>query len=254
MRKTLFFIAVAALLSIPSLHAGVAIAAGGDADRYAVRDGALYVDGKAAKSDVTFNEINPARLTDTAVHFWAALDADGQGGWKALFFSKDGKLVASLPFDSEYACIDVFPSPDTLKVLVAGGQPTGPERDFTLYDLETATDEMSFVGMIGRDPIWVDGLRFAFTLVEATDEDRPFPESRGFTFTFSVMFYDTLSSEETVLKKATKTQDFTLIGISDDKGAAIIEETWVEKFEDWQDEDENRTKTREIMVEFPAAG
>ena len=259
MKKTFLASAMAALLLLPCLHMALAAAPADEAGGYSLRDGKLYLQDSAVDSEVTVNKIEPELLPPgTPVHYWAVIppkesDTGGEEIWTALFFSEKGEFIASLPLEGEFSCAEVFPSPSQKQVLLAGGSPMHAEVHFVLYDLETKKSAMSFTSVRGMNPIWVDGYRFVYTLGDV-GTDRPFIPGKEFGYLFSVGFYDALSSTLTMLKTANYTHNYSLEGTTDGGGAAIILETWVEKVQDWKSKDESKIKTREITVDFPAAG
>jgi hypothetical protein len=230
-------------------------AATDDAAKYSIKDGMYLVQEGVAQPEIEIYELDSTLVSpETSIAYWAVIKQDAdEGNLKIIFFSKDKKSVASLLLKDEFYCSSILPSPDGKKVLLDTGNPRWAERNFTLFDLDTGKSEMSFATLRGMDPRWVDVHRFVYTLVDVA-ENRDFIAGKNFGYTFSIGFYDSLSSGNTILKASDDTHDYSFERITDDGGGAIITETWVENVADWKSEDENKIKKREVVIEFPAAG
>jgi hypothetical protein len=164
------------------------------------------------------------------------------------FYSAQTKKYSFLPRESGGVNAVHF-SPDA-EMFIVESVAEGETNNITL-------ELYAFAGMTSRfktvkaavPPHWIDAGRFAYSRFEpGTSRGRPVDYTNEW---MSLAMYDSVAHEETVLKKATETSDFTLAGVSDD-GLIVVWEEYVDSPKDWADPD--KAKNRELIVPVPPAG
>jgi hypothetical protein len=162
-----------------------------------------------------------------------------------LLYDAKGKKYSFLPLDEEHIGVEnVFFSPDKKRIVVVSRM----SRFFSgisVYDNETLELENTFNGY--SDVWFVDDVRFAFTL---TDENIERPEAAGLWGTSAAIYDPAQDKGCVILKGATATESFIVIGASETE--ITVNVTSVKSSKDWKDVD--KQQETEITVEVPAAG
>jgi hypothetical protein len=209
---------------------------------------------------------NGGVLTDTGWIHWLFADPDAsdeaKGAERGLYFyaEKSGKY-SFMPFGGNGANVNaVHFSPNGAMFIVEGA---GEEEmnDIGLELFSFAEGKSLFkTAKAALSPVWIDAGRFVYSRFEpGTSRGRPddYPDEW-----MSAAMFDAIAGEETVLKKATETSDFSAGVVDEDSGDTLVlndggseirlTESYVDSPKDWEDPDE--MKTRELTVPLPAAG
>ena len=162
-----------------------------------------------------------------------------------LLYNAKARKYSFLPLDEEHIGVEnVSFSPDKKRIVVVSRM----SRFFagiSVYDGETFKLEKTFNGY--SDVWFVDDVRFAFTLIE---ENIQRPEEAGLWGT-SVALYDPDDAKGyVVLKRATATESFTVMGVSET--GITVNVTLVKSEKDWKDIEKQQDS--EITVKVPAVG
>lgn len=136
------------------------------------------------------------------------------------------------------------------------------EMNDVSLELFTTADSVSRfkTAKAAGSPHWIDVRRFVYT---RNDPDQPRDRPDDYPLEgSSALLYDAVAWEETVLKKAGPTSDFSIgfLGdedhdlrvLSEDGSGLILTETYVESGGDWADPD--KYQMRQLTVPLPAAG
>lgn len=204
--------------------------------------------------------------TDAGVIYWLFADPDvsdeAKGAKPGLYFyaDKSGKYSFT-PFGGNGMNVNaVHFSPDGAMFVVEGA---GEEamNDVALELFSFAEGKSLFkTAKAALPPEWIDAGRFVYSRFEP-DTSRGRPDDYPDEWMSAAMF-DAIAGEETVLKKATETSDFSVGVIDEESGDTLVlngdgsqirlTETFVDSPQDWEDPD--KAKTREVSVPVPAAG
>ncbi len=191
--------------------------------------------------------------TEQGAVYWLVMDSRNEESMKdekngVYFYSDFTKKYSFLPLDEEMDRIDGFsfsPDGERFIILRVGGEHS---NSYSLYTFADLSSRFEFRAEYG--PVWVDSARFVYSRYEP-GTSRGMPEDYADEWV-SLVLYDVLAEEETILKAATKTSNFSFSEVNEE-GDIVAEESWVESPEDWADP-ENKVKTREVVVPVPAAG
>ncbi|MDR1978391.1 MAG: hypothetical protein LBQ42_06625 [Synergistaceae bacterium] len=214
---------------------------------YRVRDG--------KKTLIENAEVRSQRIDSGAGGgiFWFTVDSQASevmAGSKSgvYFFDDKGKALRFLPYDYAFTIGDIVFSDDGKQMVLDTG--TWIVRVFFLYDFESLRQKAEFTGM--GQVFWLDGNRFAFTMVEPDAEPRP--SATDFDGWTSVVAFDTLDGRNVTIPvmKATETQNYLLTGVNPDKRELQITESSVKDKKDWVDME--KVKDKELSVPYPATG
>jgi hypothetical protein len=185
--------------------------------------------------------------------YWYAVDPENDAAAKSLergilLYDAGAKKYSFLPTEEEQTRVEnITFSPDKKRMVLACNV-NRFASGLWVYEVESLKLEKSFWGY--SDVFFVDDLRFAFTLIDQKAER---PEAAGM-WGLSAALYDPATGEGyVILKGATKTENFTVMGFANESGDKInVSATSVKSEKDWEDTDK-QTDT-EITVEVPAAG
>ena len=188
--------------------------------------------------------------TNNGRYYWLVINPDIQDESNGLelgilFYLEKTNQYSFLPLVDDSVC-DVHFSPDGSMFIIEGA------GEFAMYDI--GIELFRFDGFTSifktikaaTPPQWVDVGCFVYSRYEPnTSRNRPddYPDEW-----MSLAMYDTLAGEETVLKAATETSDFTFNEIVE--GGVSVLEGYVKSPGDW--EDPEKYETRELTVELPA--
>jgi hypothetical protein len=185
----------------------------------------------------SYERATPALYTNSFYKF-----TDGK---PVLFKAVDELYSEDNPDEPEVSAR--YPSPGGERYVRETGNPAGAEVTFEVYEGE-GNEKLGEINGIRGQVAWLDPVRFAVTRIDGTRSDEA-----PFVYRLSVVMFDTAAKETTVLKDATDTQNFSFRGeFTEDESAVVVTEETVKSKEDWGDEE--KTETREINVEIPAAG
>ena len=164
-----------------------------------------------------------------------------------LLYDAEAKKYSFLPGDEEEIVrIDnVCFSPDR-KTMVVSFSMNRFSSMLTVYDIGTLAPQASFLGF--GDVFFVDGRRFAFTLVEDGIER---PEQAGLWGSSAALFAPDTDDSRVILKEASAKEDFTVMGVDAEGGKIFINVESVESEEDWEDVD--KWHETEITADVPPA-
>lgn len=207
---------------------------------------------------------NGGYATESGWVYWLyanpEMSDEAKGTERGLYFySEKDKQYSFMPFEAENVNALHF-SPDGAMFVVEG--PGELEMNDVSLELFTLVDKTSRFKTVkaAMTPQWIDARRFLFTRNEP-GQPRDRPDDYPSEGTSAVMF-DAISGEETVLKAATATSDFSvgalpedapdLVILSEDGGEILLTETLVDSPKDWADPD--KAKERVVKVPVPAAG
>jgi len=227
-----------------------AFAASGKAS-FVVKDSDWHVENEGKLSDAPTP--NGSQETSSGWIYWLYADPgvsdEAKGAERGMYFYADKtKKYSFMPFGS--ANVNGVHFNGDGSMFIVESVPEGETQNITL-ELFTFADMASRfkTQKAAIPPQWVDAGRFAYSRFEpGTKRGKPadYPDEW-----MSLAMYDTVSKEESVLKAATDTSDFTLMGVGDD-GVLVVWEEYVESPKDWADPD--KADMREVTVEIPPAG
>ncbi|MCR5346752.1 MAG: hypothetical protein K6E38_03165 [Fretibacterium sp.] len=228
-------------------------AAWADVGDYVLKDGKVYrVDGGKEK---LLEDEEPQRAgTEAGLFSWILVDSELSEEMKGskpgiyFFLGDDEKPFGFLPFKNAAACMLEF-SLSGEKLLVSCGEEV--KQDLSLYfiDLEKKSFEKKASFNSAGHCFWVDPHRFIFTSIDVEKGPRT---KGGDDWQCSPALYDTEFEELTILKKATDTVDYIIIGCDHDEGTLDINESSVKDMKDWSDSD--KIEYKEMTIPIPAAG
>lgn len=138
------------------------------------------------------------------------------------FLDNSGKLTAFVPLENDY-CDCLFNPSGTVVIFDCGTSNLRSSQIYTFPQLQKL-DSLETVS----SPIWCDDTRFAYCLAgsQKRDNDSEVPNW------ISLYLYDISAKKSTVLKAATKTEDFLLDAVK--KGEISFERRWVISESDWK--------------------
>ncbi len=211
------------------------------------RDWYWISDGKESDAPTP----NGMQETEIGWLYWLFINPDSnkalKGERKGLhLYSEYTGNYSFLPLDGVDQVNCVHFSPDGERFIIEA-----PAEDI-LIDLYTLADlKGRFSTRKGAmPPIWVDPARFVYSIYEP-GTTRGAPEGYPDEWS-SLVMYDVMTEEETLLKAATETSGYSMLYINED-GDIVAEESRVESPEDWSDP-ENKVEREYITVPVPAAG
>jgi hypothetical protein len=237
------------------------------AEPFVVKDGQWFRQSEGELTEAPTP--NGGEPTDAGWIHWLFVDPDvsdeAKGAERGMYFYvEETEKYSFLPIDAGVNIDGVFLSPNGERFILQS-----PSKEFEDYEIGYRTLEMyAFTDKkpvfrtekAADAPFWIDAARFVYTRFEPGT-------SRGRSDDYpnewmSASMFDTISGEETVLKKATKTSNFSvgvmenvegewLMLVIDDDGIRLTE-TYVDSPKDWADPD--KEKTRELTVPVPSAG
>lgn len=248
LRVVLMFALAAALCpgSRPARADAGAFGAAGDG--YALKDGKVYrtTDGK----ETPLEEAVAHRAgTDKGPVAWVLVDPEDEGmagstSGIQFFQGEDDKPAGFLPLDKAGECDLEFSQSGEKFIAHCTG---GDVPELALYLVEGFARQVVYPVM--GPAAWIDPHRFAFT----RDDRSRGPRGRnGGEGRLSVAVHDSAVDLLTVVREATDTHDFQLIGIDHDKGVLRIMDSFVKDPADWDNED--KVESEETSAPIPAAG
>ncbi|MDR1622940.1 MAG: hypothetical protein LBS00_11250 [Synergistaceae bacterium] len=212
-------------------------------------------DGRVFKGDEELDcEVNDVpKEIEGPIRHWSVIgtgtsDVVKENETGVWFFASGGEFLAFAPLENENECQDIVFSPDGASLVLVTGSGMRPDMFFEVYG-EGMEMIAGFSGIRGA-LAWIDSARFVFTAIGDIREGRF--ANLGYGLRFSVSMYDVPARQLIVLKEATETQNYSLWEVIEDGNAVTVIEESVKSEKDWGDEE--KTETREIRVEIPAAG
>ncbi len=245
MRKRLFGLLVAVLL----LSAVGAFAA---EESYILKEGNVY-QVKSGKETLLEGRHPERSNTDKGLYSWIWVDPalsekmrDSKVGIY-FFLGEDEKPAGFLPLE-DATCSDLEFSPSGEKFLLRSDGPYA-FQELSLYTFDGFVKKKSF--LVVGPWTWIDSHRFVFTQDDTSKGSRgkAVEQLEGW---LSVALYDSALEELSVIREATETQDFILIGVEHEEGVLEVQERSVKDKKDWDDEEKVEGKMTKIPI--PAAG
>jgi hypothetical protein len=184
--------------------------------------------------------------------WWHAVDPETQEEAKGLdvgvlIYSEKTKKYTFISLSEEARAVqNVTFSPDGERC-VAGSMLSRFAGLLSVFELAPVKPLGAFWGY--SDIWWLDGVRFAFTLIDQKVER---PEQAGMWGTSAAIFDPSYDEGYVILKGATATESFTITGTNEDGTELTLSVTSVESAKDWEDVD--KWKDSETTAEVPAAG
>jgi hypothetical protein len=236
-----------------SLLATVAFAA--QPGVFTVDDGEwkMRVDGKLLEAPTP----NGGEETDAGWIYWlfddpSTLDEVKGGARGVHFYSETTKKYSFMPVVEKINLNGVHFSPDGKMFVLESTRDSAPDNvSLELYDFASLAPKFK-TGTAALPPQWIDAGRFVYSRFEpGTSRGKP---ADYYDEWKSLAMYDTVSGEETVLKEATKTSDFSLMGLGggEAKMVIVVWEEYVASPKDWADPE--KQEVRELIVPVPPAG
>ncbi len=245
------FLGGAALCTLLLVAAGTAMAGAPGGSEFLVKNGEwVYLKGGAVQeTPVPYG----AEETEAGTIHWLIIDPEydenlkGEAPGAHFFLEQTGEyFFLSL---TRTAAVDGFIFNESGDNFLTVEVVDEHSRRYSLYSFPGL--ELKFEVLRAEyGPQWVDGGRFVYSRYEPGTH-RGMPEDYADEWT-SVYVYDTVTGEETALKRATETASYSFESVNEE-GDIVCTETSAESQEDWKDP-ENSLKTKEVEVSLPAAG
>jgi hypothetical protein len=239
---------IAAFAALAFLSAPAFAAKGApDIGKFSLKNGKVYKNNKKINGEVHKTDAKAAG----AAAFWSVFGPEASARTGVWFFSKKGACVKFVPLKSKMDAQDVIVSPGGGAFALEGGSGMRPDVFFHVYSWKSAKKKAELRGVRGELG-WLDDNRLGFTRIETDGVRVGRFYGLAYGLKLSAALYDLAAGKESVLKKATETQNFSFAGVSDDGKSIKIGEEYVDSEGDWIDED--KRKAREIKVPISAAG
>ncbi len=220
-------------------------------DSYALEGGKIFR-VEASGKKLALEEDQPGYWnTDKGMYAWILVDpelSEGMKGSKSgiYFFDEEEKPIGFLPMDgAAYSYVTFSQDGETLAI----GNGTTTSQVLTIYEFEGFKKKTALRAL--GEFCWIDSNRLLLTMDDITKGPRSEVLEQQESW-LSVAIYDTAMEELFMVKEATETQDYTLIGVDHEGGTMDILERSVKSVEDWNDVDKIEDTT--ISVPIPAAG
>ena len=220
-------------------------------DSYILEDGKIFRVQSSGKR-IAMEEEQPGYWnTDKGTYAWILVDpelSDEMKGSKSgiYFFDEGEKSLGFLPMDGAAYSYVTFSQDGEL---LAIGNGTTVSQVLTIYEFNGFKKKASLRAL--GEFCWIDPCRLLFTVDDLTKGPRSELLERHESW-LSVAIYDTVMEEMFLVKEATETQDYILIGVDHEGGTVEILENSVKSVEDWNDAD--KIEETPISVPIPAAG
>lgn len=230
---------------------------------FVVKDGEWFRQSGSKLSDAPTP--NGGQETGEGAIYWLFADPEfsdeAKGAKRGLYFyAQESKKYSYMPFGGDGVNVNAVHFSPNGEMFIVEGSGEEEMNDIGLELFSFADKKSLFkTGKAALEPQWIDAGRFVYSRFEpGTSRGRPddYPDEW-----MSASMFDAISGEETVLKKATKTSDFSvgvmdedtgdMFFLSDDESKIRLTETYVKSPKDWEDPD--KAKTRELTVPVPAA-
>jgi hypothetical protein len=216
---------------------------------YTVDDGLLYdADGKQFEgAEVVEVDFELGKI------YWLAVDPDADGsneglyeGWAGgiYFFGSDGNFISMLGRKNAQMSYVNF-CPDGSQFALSGADHS--DYAYELHEFEGLKLKKTFSGL---NFVWIDNMRFAFTLIDESKGARH--ENADIPGWLTVAVFDSAVDLLTTVTEATKTESFMVNEYVEETGELVVMKISVKDEKDWADED--RQEIEEIRVPVPPAG
>jgi|GEM_PF-2200613 len=212
--------------------------------RFSIKDETLYKG--ATPIDCEIHEITKEGSVRYRCFIGPELSSDISEEETGLWiFASSGEVWAFIPLTSEYALQDFIFNEDQTCFVIETGSSMHPDIFYQVLDSTGVTAEFS---ALRGSLVWISPTRFIFTKIEGVREGEDFI-NYTYALCYSASMYDTKNKKETLLKKATKTQNYMSDSLSKDGLSVIVIEQSVVSEQDWSDPD--KPKQKEITVKLP---
>jgi hypothetical protein len=213
--------------------------------------------GKIFKNGIVLNcEISVVpRDIQGPIRFWSLVGPNSSetvrdsetGVW---FFSGAGVSLTFVPLESVNEFQTITFSPNGEYFILGRGSGVRPDLAYEVYG--DGTEKIADFSGIRDNIQWLDNVRFVLTRIEDSIREGGRYANLAYGLKLSVVLYDTVSKETTVLKEATDTHNYLISEVAGDGNSLEVTEQSVKSPADWGDFD--KINERQIEVPIPAAG